>query len=197
MKLNAEATGCHIAYAFHVDATTRDTLEQLRFKYGEMLSMRLVHESGEEDPAQARQRMASLAAQFPGALREIDGLELAVIRERIRRLDAVLLGEAAVERWMHAVGLFHTLARGALHAKRWLAGRKSIDSATLSAYESDLGARPGNVDALAWMNDLARVAAPPRGRLMDVVFARLARTLGTTEVEARRLVFGPPRRSRT
>src|SRR5262249_27008222 len=113
---------------FHVDATTRDTLEQLRFKYAEMLSMRLAHESGNEDPAQARRRRASLAAQFPGALREIDDLELVVIRERIGQLDAALRGEGPLEPWMRAVGLFHALARGALHAKRWLAGRKAIDA---------------------------------------------------------------------
>jgi hypothetical protein len=182
---------------FHVDATTCDTLEQLRFKYGEMLSMRLAHESGDEDPAQARRRMASLAAQFPGALREIDDLELAVIRERIARLDAALRGEGPMEPWMRAVGLFHVLARGALHAKRWLAGRKSIDAEMRVAYESELAATPAGDVALAWGDELAGVASPPRGRLMDLVFARLARTLGTTEAEARRLVFGPPRRSRT
>jgi hypothetical protein len=187
------------------DEHVRATLERLRFKYAEMLSMRLAHDEGEEDAARARQRMASLAAQFPGALREIDDLELAVIRDRIDRLDAVLRGEGEVERWMEAVGLFHALARGALHAKRWLAGRKTIDPATLTAYECeaaaavDGGPAPGTGDAanaLAWRTELARVAAPPRGRLMDLVFARLARALGTTENEARRLVFGPPRRSR-
>jgi hypothetical protein len=189
-----------MAYAFLVDATTRDTLEQLRLKYGEMLSMRLAHDAGEESEARARQRMASLAARFPGALREIDDLELAVIRDRIACLDAALQGEGTVERWMEAIGLFHALARGALHAKRWLAGRKTIDPQTLTAYESDLAgtlvatSAVLAADALAWSGELARIAAPPRGRLMDLVFARVARALGTTESEARRLVFGPPRR---
>ena len=131
MKLNAGAPSCHIAYDLSVtplDAKTRDTLEQLRAKYAEMLSMRLAHESGVESEARARQRMAELASRFPGALREIDELELAVIRERIRRLDAALHGQSTVEPWMEAVGLFHSLARGALQAKRWLAGRKTVDS---------------------------------------------------------------------
>jgi len=194
-----------------VDATTRDTLVQLRRKYGEMLSMRLAHDSGAETEARARQRMAELASRFPGALREIDELELAVIRERIERLDAALRGDGPVERWMEAVGLFHSLARGALRAKRWLAGRKTVDAITVLAYASDVadlavadpagpagaGAVDGAVaDGLAWTGELARIAAPPRGRIMDLVFARLARTLGTTEREARHLVFGPPRRVR-
>jgi hypothetical protein len=195
-----------------LDAKTRDTLEQLRAKYAEMLSMRLAHESGVESKARARRRMAELASRFPGALREIDELELAVIRDRIRRLDAALHGQSGVERWMEAVGLFHSLARGALQAKRWLAGRKRVDAATVLEYESDVvdmtdkrGAvettihpadRSAVDDRLAWRSELARIAAPPRGRIMDLVFARVAQTLGTTELEARSLVFGPPRRPR-
>jgi hypothetical protein len=188
-----------------MDASTRDTLDQLRRKYGEMLSMRLASDSGADTKARARQRMAELASRFPGALREIDELELAVIRERIERLDAALRGERPVERWMEAVGLFHALARGALLAKRWLAGRKTVDAVTVLAYESDVAAlaEPGApadagrvADGLAWTAELARIAAPPRGRIMDLVFARVARTLGTTEREARHLVFGPPRRAR-
>lgn len=188
-----------------MDATTRDTLEQLRCKYGEMLSMRLAHDSGAETEARARQRMAELASRFPGALREIDELELAAIRERIERLEAALRGDAPVERWMEAVGLFHSLARGALRAKRWLAGRKTVDAVTVSQYETDVGAHAladaavenaTLADDRSWASDLARVAAPPRGRIMDLVFARVARTLGTTEREARHLVFGAPRRAR-
>ena len=184
-----------------VDAATRDTLEQLRRKYGEMLSMRLAHDSGAESEARARQRMAELASRFPGSLREIDQLELAVIRERIDRLEAALRGEAPVERWMEAMGLFHSLARGALRAKRWLAGRKTVDAVTAAEYESNVGdptdpavGASAVADGLAWTSELARIAAPPRGRIMDLVFDRLARTLGTTEREARRLVFGPRRR---
>jgi hypothetical protein len=178
-----------------VGPTTRDALEQLRDKYREMLAMRLEHDSGAEDETAARTRMAALARRFPGALREIDDLELGVIRDRIARLDAAVRGECAVEPWMDAMALFHALARGALRAKTWLAGRKTVDAATASAYEryaTDLGIAG---DALAWAGDLARVATPPRGRVMDLVFARLAATLGTSEHEARRLVFGLPRRA--
>jgi hypothetical protein len=196
-----------------LDAKTRDTLEQLRAKYAEMLSMRLAHESGVESKARARRRMAELASRFPGALREIDELELAVIRDRIHRLDAALHGQSGVERWMEAVGLFHSLARGALQAKRWLAGRKTVDAATVLEYENDVvdmtekgGAARTTIhsadmskvdDRLAWRSELARIAAPPRGRIMDLVFARVAQALGTTELEARSLVFGPPRRPRS
>ena len=179
---------------FAVSRTTRDTLEQLRDKYREMLAMRLEHDSGNEDEAAARARMAALARRFPGALREIDDLELGVIRDRIAGLDAALRGECAVEPWMDAMALFHALARGALRAKTWLAGRKTVDAAIASAYERYATDLATSGDALAWTDDLAQVATPPRGRLMDLVFARVAASLGTSEHEARRLVFGPPRR---
>jgi hypothetical protein len=179
---------------FAVSRTTRDTLEQLRDKYREMLAMRLEHDSGQEDEAAARARMAALARRFPGALREIDDLELGVIRDRIARLDAALRGECAIEPWMDAIALFHALARGALRAKTWLAGRRTVDAATANAYERYAADLAMAGDALAWAGDLASVATPPRGRVMDLVFARVAASLGTSEPEARRLVFGPSRR---
>ncbi len=177
-------------------SVARRSLEQLRDKYGEMLSMRLAHDSGDEDEAEARDRMAELASRFPGALREIDDLELDAIRTRIRKLDQVLRDGDEIEPWMEAVALFHQLARGALWAKRWLAGRKVVDSSTAREYESDAVRAVVAADALAWTNHLAAVAAPPRGRVMDLVFARVARTLGTSEKEARSLIFGTSRRRR-
>lgn len=174
----------------------RDTLEELRGKYDAMLAMRLLHESGEEDAAEVRGQMAELAARFPGALREIDDLELDVLRKRIAALDAVIEGGSPVERWMEAVALFHRFARGVLWAKRWLGGRKSVDETVRREFAS-YASVDGASDALAWAADLQRVAAPPRGRLTDLVFARVAESLGTTEAEARHLVFGVPRRKRT
>jgi hypothetical protein len=174
----------------------RHALEGLRAKYGEMLSMRLTHEAGNENAAEARGRMAELASRFPGALREIDDLELDVIRARIGQLDGVLRGDQSIAPWMEAVVLFHALARGALWAKRWLAGRKQVDASTVGDYESDASDVAASTHALAWTDDLDRIAAPPRGRIMDLVFSRMARALGTTENEARLLVFGVPRNRR-
>ncbi len=174
----------------------RKALEELRGKYAEMLAMRVAHRAGDEDPDEARERMAALAARFPGALREIDDLELAEIRKRIEALDAVLAGDQQVDPWMEAVALFHALTRGALSAKRWLGGRKDVDASVQGRFTLAAGELPHGEDTRAWAADLALVASPPRGRLTDVVFARLARTLGVPEREARRLVFGVPRRER-
>ncbi|HEY8087430.1 MAG TPA: hypothetical protein VIF09_06285 [Polyangiaceae bacterium] len=175
---------------------SREALEQLSAKYSEMLSMRLAHQSGGENAAMVRVRMARLASRFPGALREVDDLELGEIRRRIRMLDAVVVDEREVELWMEAIALFHSLARGALCAKRWLGGRKRVDAHLEQAFVAEVSTLPFPDDARAWANELERIASPPRGRVTDVVFARIARTLGVDDREARHLVFGVPRRER-
>jgi hypothetical protein len=174
----------------------RASIEELRAKYAQMLAMRVVHTSGDDDADEARARMAELAARFPGSLREIDDLELAEIRRRIGVLDEVLEEGREVDAWMEAVALFHAMARGALSVKRWLGGRKRVDGDVERAFVEALASLPFPEDARGWRSDLARIASPPRGRVTDLVFARLARELGTSERAARRLVFGIPRRER-
>ena len=173
-------------------------VEGLRSKYLEILAMRLDFDAGERDEFVARRRMRELAAVFPGALRELDDLELSEIRRRIGALDAVLSKEREVESWMEATHLFHVLARGAICAKRWLRGRKSeaVDARTQRDFSEALASLAFPEDANLWREDLRCVASPPRGRITQLVFVRIARLLGLTADEARRLVFGPPRRER-
>jgi hypothetical protein len=171
-------------------------IEELRAKYVEMLAMRAEHASGAEDADAVRPRMAELAARFPGALREIDDLELEEIRRRVSALDEVLRGGREPDPWMAAVARFHELVRGALCAKRWLAGRKRVDASTQAAFEEAVEHLTFPDDARGWANELGRIASPPRGRVTDVVFARLANELGQSERDVRRLVFGLPRRAR-
>jgi hypothetical protein len=68
--------------------------EGLLAKYSEILAMRVEHVSGRENAARARVRMAELASRFPGALRELDDLDLAEIQGRIAGLEAVVRGES-------------------------------------------------------------------------------------------------------
>lgn len=185
-----------MAYPGRTVRVTHEALDALRGKYATMLAMRLAHDAGQEDAAEARVRMAELASRFPGALRELDDLELDDIRCRIAALEEVLRDAREVEPWMEAVALFHALARGALSAKRWLAGRKRIDAAVRRAFAAESSALDFPEEARAWSDDLASIASPPRGRVMDVVFSRLARALGIREAAARQLVFGVPRRER-
>ncbi len=158
--------------------------------------MRLAHEAGEEDPDEVRGRMAELALRFPGALREIDELEIQESARASRPSTGPLRGEGERADWMVAVGLFHASMRGALCAKRWLAGRKHVDAAMEQGFLQAAGQLAFPDEAREWQSELARIASPPHGKVTSLVFERIARQLGTTSREARRLVFGPGRRER-
>lgn len=175
---------------------SRASLTELRGKYAEMLAMRLEHEAGTEDLRAVRTRMATLAARFPGALREIDELPLPGLRDRIAEIDAVLERDAEVPRWMTAIVRFHALARGALVAKRWLGKRRDVDEGVVASFERAVRAMPFADDARAWAPALASIARPPRGRVLDAVFAHLSLELGLSAAQARLLVFGEGRRGR-
>ncbi len=173
--------------------TPRD-IAALRAKYEEMLRLRLLHDAGDEtDP---RRAMARLAQEFPGALREIDELPIDEIRARIEKLSLVDEDESAIEPWMRAVSLFHALTRGALCAKSWLSGEKKVTPATRAAFLREVDSLCYANDARAWTHELSAIANPPRGRITDLVFARMALELGIDQARARFLVFGAARRAR-
>jgi hypothetical protein len=134
--------------------------------------------------------MSALAARFPGALRELDDLELVEIQRRIESLDAVLGGGGEVELWMNATALFHSLARGALWAKRWLRGRALAAGELEVAYEADAKALEFAREALVWKTELALIARPPGGRLTRLIYARIGRVLDVPEAEVARTIFG-------
>lgn len=119
--------------------------------------------------------MTRLAAEFPGALREIDRLPARVIDARIAELDAVIDG-APLAPWMEAQMLFHGRARAVLAAKRGLGRARTPDETHRARF-------PEVAD------ELDRIAAPPGGRLMPLVTAWVAVRLGVSEEETRRLVF--------
>jgi hypothetical protein len=169
---------------------TRDDLTALRGKYEEMLRLRL-----DESGADPRPAMAALASRFPGALREIDELSLDALRARAHDLKAAEEG-GATSPWMEATHLFHILTRGALCAKRWLAGRKTIDEEARCAFDREAGALCWSDDARRWSDDLARLASPPRGRVTELVYERMSARLGVSPEDARLLVFGVSRRAR-
>jgi hypothetical protein len=160
-----------------------------------MLALRLLHarareEAGFEEP-DPRRELADLAASFPGALREIDELPIETIRDRIAALvQAESAGGrgARVEAWMEAQVLVHGLARGALAAKRWLGKRRDITSAHRDAFVGAVDDRDLPREALEWADDLVRIAQPPRGRVMDLVYERAAQRLGIDGPTLRRLL---------
>ncbi len=146
----------------------------LRSKYEEMRSLR---QTAPASPRVHKERLASLASRFPGALREIDALPMSEIDRRIEALSRAERDPSAHADWMHAMTRFHELTRGALFVKREL-GARTPPTASWPR------------EAELWRDHVAHIARPPRGRLMDLVYARLATELDTTPRKAKALVFG-------
>jgi hypothetical protein len=169
-------------FARYIPLVTRAERDELHAKYTEMLRLRLAHQ--EDDEPDPRRDMAKLASRFPGALREIDELPLDVIEARIEALSA-----GRVEPWMEPVAMFHRLTRGALCAKRWLRGRKELDDEERLAFDRESTTLCYPEEARAWRADLERLASPPRGRVTDLVFEKIAAALGTSVERARELVW--------
>lgn len=171
------------------DARPDSEFEALRMKYAEIRSLRLA----ELPIARARPRLVRLAREFPGALRELDALPMETIEERLAALERALLDASEVAPWMPAQSAYHALSRGALRAKRWLAGEKVVDDALRERFVSfatKQRAHPRRVqELLAWADDLSALATPPDGRISRAVLAKAALRLEITVAEARALVL--------
>jgi hypothetical protein len=169
-------------------------LRALRDKYEQMLRLRQLHARAKEEPdfvePDPRPAMAALARRYPGALREVDELPMADIERRIAELEAAELDASRIATWMTAQAEFHRLARGALAVKRWLAGRTPTPEID-EAFATALLTMPEREDARAWADDLAALAKPPRGRVMDLVYAKLAVALDVDVRAARDAVLPP------
>lgn len=163
-----------------------EVLRALREKYVAMLAMRREHTLGEvEDP---RDRMRSLAARFPGALREIDELPLDHIESRIVAIDLALDG-GEVPRWARTLGAYHGWMRAALAIKRRFGRTRALDDAArwLVAHH-----QPGPGDPPSEAFDRETVAAilrPPGGRLSGWILLRIAGELGVDARELEREAF--------
>lgn len=169
----------------------------LRRKYERILSLREAHERAANDSSfiepDPRAEMASLADEFPGALRELDRVALDEVRRRIAALHDAEEDPTRVEGWMFAQHAFHRYARGALAVKRWLGERAALSAdAPADALEHELRKALPTLreEAALFVTDVEEIAQPLRGRLMDLVYTRTAGELGITERELRTLLHG-------
>lgn len=163
-------------------------LADLDDKYRQLVTLREAREALERqgqlrfEGAAAQARAAAgqaLARRFPGSLRELDQLSAEALRARWeevqrerRRTSEATLTQAP--RWVRVVADWHALIRDALAVKGW--GRQAGDGPrTLEAFlqwceRSERRHPPENVDRVF----LEQCLNPPEGRLMNVVWSRLA-----------------------
>jgi hypothetical protein len=160
-----------------------DELRALARKYSVMRALR---DAGAPDErAEDRRALRALAAEFPGALRELDTLPTDEIDHRRGALEAAAAGGPRAP-WMDWLAAYHAEMRLALALKRRLAGGRALDAAALAEAAAESGLPVDDAHALA-------VAAPPHGRLNVVVFARLAARFGAPAKTIWDALF-PPRK---
>jgi len=148
---------------------SRDRVEALARKYRRLVDLRGRRDG--DGPAATRAELRALAAEFPGALRELDTLGAAELRRRADACAAAVAG-GAVEPWMAWIDRFHALMRQALQARARGAG---TDPATDSFERA--------------------VLAPPDGRMMPVVLGAVAAAFGEPPDRVAATLF-PSRRPR-
>ena len=154
-------------------------LSRLARKYERLIELR--REVSRRPPDDLR----SLAAEFPGALRELDALTLPELERRLSSVRRALDGEPtdALIEWLLA---YHALMRTALLVKRRLRGERRPSSQQAERLAESLTSETG----LPCSAELvSQVAAPPRGRLNELVLARLSRASGRGASELRAALF--------
>lgn len=131
--------------------------------------------------AQAREPLRALSREFPGALREVDVLSVAVLERRRTELSTATEPYAL---WMRAVHAYHQIMALSL----WLKVR--LGRHTESSSFEQLAAEASQHHALtcdaAWV---AAVASPPGGRLNRLVFGWLAAQVGLAAADVPGLLF--------
>jgi hypothetical protein len=172
-------------------------LAALRSKYREMQRLRSAQDAdvaAGRDHAPSRDELRALAREFPGALAEIDRIPPTVLARRAHELDALLAHDplppaASWPVWIRGWLGVHRGLRGALAIKAWLAGRRVIDADTERALAQAMPQLSFADEARDWLDALPDVAAPPRGRLVDLVFDRVARELAIDVPRLRALLM--------
>jgi hypothetical protein len=154
-------------------------LARLARKYDRLIELR--RERSESPPDDLR----TLAEEFPGALRELDALPLAELERRLSSVRRALEGgptEALLE-WLIA---YHSLMRTALAVKRRLGGERRPSSERARLLAEALTSETGVTCSVELVR---QVAAPPRGRLNELVLARIAQSSGRAASELRSALF--------
>jgi len=165
-------------------------LERLAFKYRTLAELRRSKARGDAPPA--REVFRDLAAEFPGALKELDTLTLDVIDRRAEGLAEAAAG-GAVEPWMAWVNAYHALARAALFVRLRgarlrgsITNARALDPDQASALAAHATSRSGaSVDAAF----VLAVLDPPGGRMNAVLYDHLSIVFGEPAAAIKQAIF--------
>jgi hypothetical protein len=161
----------------------RASCEELLSKYRRMRRMRLEDEA--TPGADQRGAMRALAADFPGALREIDERPLEQIEARIAALEGALEG-GPLPPWTAPVAGYHRLLRAALRIRR--AAPKSLPEEERRRAAREAGRALSPPVEGCWAE---APLTPPEGRLTALVIGTLEDRLGLSVEAIEEALFFP------
>lgn len=176
----------------------RKAVQDLGEKYDVLLRLReeqrTDHDAG-RDHHPDRRELKDVSTRWPGALSEIDRLPMETLNERRDEIASMLAREVvsfdALPMWMRAWIAVHRGLRGALAVKVWLRGKRAVDDETRAGFAAALATLKNAEEAALWRDALDAIAAPPRGRLVDLVLQRAADELGSDAETLRRMLWPP------
>jgi predicted nucleic acid-binding protein len=172
-----------------MDTAANSALCALRAKYRTMRTLRI--QASTEPELDTRARLSLLAAEFPGALRELDQLPMEWIEGRLRAIEQTIEHDLEPERWMRLQVAYHGFMRAVLRIRRLSLGRpRSITDVAheLAALPYEPAADEPPVVRFA-AKDLDAIRRPPGGRLNPWVFAQVAKDHGVTAEVVEKALF--------
>jgi hypothetical protein len=161
-------------------------------------TMRALRAAG--GPDATRETLRALATRFPGALAELDRVEAVVLEARAvesARLAAIALDQGTIEHdalptWAAGWISVHRAMRGALNIKRRLGATRKLEAPAREELMADIE-REGTDEERALIDELDRIAAPPNGRLLDLMLSQVAGELGVAG-DLRAILMPRPRK---
>ena len=165
-------------------------LLRLAGKYQALGDLRRARAQGHAVPERAV--FKALAGEFPGCLNELDTLPLEDIDARAEALVLAAAGGPVVD-WMIWLAGYHALLRAALRIRIRTTRIRAIDDARAREIAEDAAAHSGATIDPAFVHAVIR---PPGGRIIPVVYARLAALHGAPAAEIKRALFPRSRDAR-
>ena len=158
-------------------------LLRLAEKYQALGDLRRARAQGFAVPERAV--FKALAEEFPGCLNELDTLPLETIDARAVALFAAA-AEGPVLDWMGWLAGYHALLRAALRIRIRSTRAREINAARAVELAEDASAHSGAAIDAAFVQAVLR---PPDGRIIPVVYERLAALHGAPAEAIKRALF--------
>src|SRR5262249_16523412 len=149
------------------------------------------------------QAFRRIAAEFPGALRELEVTpshvlltKVKLVREELDRARGMPAPTRPQRLWVEVVLDFHRMLREALALKRWIAthpAEGAISGGTVQRAALGLAGLPACSGLFGVLDrePIERYRPPPRGRVLPLVWAALEARHGLPTAALTNAVFGP------